>query len=74
MSSSPSTLVRILLTAIRIIGPIVGLVNRWQERVFHARMKPIIEAKIKKQKEADDPQSLQERLKANVRSLEPTPL
>ncbi|KEY77979.1 cytochrome p450 [Aspergillus fumigatus] len=48
-----------------IIGPIVGLVNRWQERVFHARMKPIIEAKIKEQKEADDPQSLQEKLKAN---------
>jgi hypothetical protein len=49
-----------------IIGPIVGLVNRWQERVFHVRMKPLIEAKIKEQKEAYNSQSIQERLKTNV--------
>ncbi|OJJ60291.1 hypothetical protein ASPSYDRAFT_86886 [Aspergillus sydowii CBS 593.65] len=46
-----------------IIGPVVGLVNRWQEQVFHARMKPLIEAKIKEQKEAVDPAALQEYLK-----------
>ncbi|KAG2003935.1 hypothetical protein GB937_009299 [Aspergillus fischeri] len=62
---SASTLIRILLTANRIIGPIVGLANRWQERVFHARMKPIIEAKIKEQKEAYNSHSLQERLRTN---------
>ncbi|KAL2867436.1 cytochrome P450 [Aspergillus lucknowensis] len=45
-----------------IIGPIVGLANRYQERVFHARMKPLIEARIKEQKEAD-PEELQERLR-----------
>ncbi|KAL4780390.1 cytochrome P450 [Aspergillus varians] len=48
-----------------VIGPIVGLVNRWQERVFHVRMKPLIEAKIKEQREAPDPAALQERLKTN---------
>ncbi|RLL98912.1 hypothetical protein CFD26_105565 [Aspergillus turcosus] len=48
-----------------IIGPIVGLVNRWQERVFHIRMKPIIDAKIKEQKEAYNSESLQKRLKTN---------
>lgn len=48
-----------------IVGPVVGLVNRWQEQVFHARMKPLIEAKIKEQKETFDPAALQENLKTN---------
>lgn len=47
-----------------IVGPIVGLVNRWQERVFHTRMKPLIEARIKTQREAVDKAALQENLKA----------
>ncbi|KAL2816594.1 cytochrome P450 [Aspergillus cavernicola] len=49
----------------RIVGPIVGLVNRYQERVFHIRMKPLIDAKIKEQKEASDPKALQENLRTN---------
>ncbi|KAI9374453.1 cytochrome P450 [Aspergillus egyptiacus] len=48
-----------------VIGPVVGLVNRWQERVFHARMKPLIEAKINEQREATDPAALQEKLRTN---------
>ncbi|KAL2783089.1 cytochrome P450 [Aspergillus keveii] len=48
-----------------IVGPIVGLVNRWQERVFHLRMKPLIEKRIKEQKEAKDQEALQERLRTN---------
>ncbi|KAL4773295.1 cytochrome P450 [Aspergillus nidulans var. acristatus] len=47
-----------------IVGPIVGLVNRWQEHVFHTRMKPLIEARIKAQREAVDKAALQENLKA----------
>ncbi|KAL4986490.1 cytochrome P450 [Aspergillus falconensis] len=47
-----------------IVGPIVGLVNRWQEQVFHVRMKPLIEARIKAQREAIDKAALQENLKA----------
>ncbi|KAL4747960.1 hypothetical protein BDW72DRAFT_215119 [Aspergillus terricola var. indicus] len=46
-----------------IVGPIVGLVNRWQEHVFHTRMKPLIEARIKAQREAVDKAALQENLK-----------
>ena len=55
-----------LLTRPSIVGPIVGLVNRWQERVFHTRMKPLIEARIKAQREAVDKAALQENLKAQV--------
>ncbi|PYH46905.1 cytochrome P450 [Aspergillus saccharolyticus JOP 1030-1] len=47
-----------------IIGPIVGLVNRYFERVFHARLKPIIEKKIQDQKEASDSEVLKENLKS----------
>ncbi|KAL4790925.1 cytochrome P450, partial [Aspergillus venezuelensis] len=46
-----------------VIGPVVGLVNRWQEQVFHTRMKPLIEAKIKEQRETTAPAALQEELK-----------
>ncbi|KAL4879180.1 cytochrome P450 [Aspergillus karnatakaensis] len=46
-----------------LIGPIVGLVNRWQERVFHTRMKPLIESKIKEQRETYDPAALQENIR-----------
>ncbi|KAL4913995.1 cytochrome P450 [Aspergillus aurantiobrunneus] len=49
----------------RFIGPVVGLVNRWQEKAFHARMKPLIEAKIKAQREALDQVALQEDLRTN---------
>ncbi|EAW13748.1 cytochrome P450 [Aspergillus clavatus NRRL 1] len=46
-----------------IVGPVVGLVNRYQEHAFHTRMKPIIDAKIKEQKEAYDSEKLKEHLK-----------
>ncbi|RDW67498.1 cytochrome P450 [Aspergillus mulundensis] len=53
-----------------IVGPVVGLVNRWQEHVFHTRMKPLIEARIKQQREAPDEAALQAKLKANGNLLD----
>ncbi|RAL07410.1 cytochrome P450 [Aspergillus homomorphus CBS 101889] len=47
-----------------IVGPIVGLVNRYFERVFHARLKPIIEKKIQDQKNATDSEVMKETLKS----------
>ncbi|PYH94754.1 putative cytochrome P450 [Aspergillus ellipticus CBS 707.79] len=47
-----------------IIGPVVGLVNRYFEVIIHNRMKPIIEAKIKEQFDAKDSKALQETLKS----------
>ncbi|PWY88359.1 putative cytochrome P450 [Aspergillus heteromorphus CBS 117.55] len=49
-----------------IIGPVVGLVNRYFEVIFHRRMKPIIEAKVKEQTEAQDSTALHETLKSQV--------
>ncbi|RAH74829.1 cytochrome P450 [Aspergillus aculeatinus CBS 121060] len=46
-----------------VVGPLVGLVNRYYERVFHAHLKPIIEKKIQDQKEASDPDVLKQTLK-----------
>ncbi|OJJ73279.1 hypothetical protein ASPBRDRAFT_28534 [Aspergillus brasiliensis CBS 101740] len=46
-----------------IVGPILGMVNRYFEVIFHNRMKPIIENKIKEQREQMDPEAQQETLK-----------
>ncbi|KAI2851889.1 hypothetical protein CBS147345_465 [Aspergillus niger] len=48
----------------RIIGPIVGMINRYFEVIFHKRMKPIIESKIKEQQKQRDPEAQEETLKS----------
>ncbi|XRM40798.1 hypothetical protein ABZX51_004107 [Aspergillus tubingensis] len=47
-----------------VIGPIVGMVNRYFEVIFHKRMKPIIESKIKEQQKQTDPEAQEETLKS----------
>ncbi|PYI11634.1 cytochrome P450 [Aspergillus sclerotiicarbonarius CBS 121057] len=47
-----------------IVGPFVGLVNRYFEMVFHSRMKPIIESKIDEQQKATDFEGQQETVKS----------
>ncbi|PYH35062.1 cytochrome P450 [Aspergillus neoniger CBS 115656] len=47
-----------------VIGPIVGMVNRYFEVIFHKRMKPIIESKIKEQQNQTDPEAQEETLKS----------
>ncbi|RAL03847.1 cytochrome P450 [Aspergillus ibericus CBS 121593] len=49
-----------------IVGPFVGLVNRYFELVFHSRMKPIIESKVDEQQKAMYLDGRQETLKPKV--------